>query len=125
MTLLPLFRWGCRRATALIVGFALACAIGAAATARADTPATMPAAAPATTQAATPAVLDKDVDPVPDPSGAAGSTPAAKKGDAPPTGTLLTPNGAMGYPVVTTDSKTGVATPKTAGLTPDETTQTI
>ncbi|HEX4797330.1 MAG TPA: hypothetical protein VH370_26285 [Humisphaera sp.] len=110
MTLVPHFRWGCRRATALIVGIALACAIGAAATARADTPATMPATSePATTQAAAaPAPI------TPDPTGASGAG-----------NSLLTPNAATGWPVGTTDPKTGAVTPKTTGLTPDETTQTI
>jgi len=110
MTLLPLFRWRCRRATALIAGLALACAISAAATVRADTPTTMPATSePATTQAAaTPAPIN------PDPSGATGAG-----------NSLLTPNAYAGWPVGTTDPKTGVVTSKTTGLTPDETTQTI
>jgi len=79
---------------------------------RADTPATAPSTQPATAPAA---VLDKDVDPVTDPSGANGATPAAKKGDPAPTGSLLTPNSYTGWPVNTVDTKTGVATPRPPG----------
>src|SRR5438094_6456904 len=88
--------------------------------ANAQTPSAQPTTAPAA------AVLDKDVDPAPDPSGANGATPAAKKGDPAPTGTLLVPNGATGgWAPGTTDPKTGVFTPKTTGLTDDEKTAVV
>src|SRR5439155_26304630 len=45
----------------------------------------------------------------PDPTGAAGAG-----------NSLLTPNAYNGWPVGTTDPKTGVFTPKATGLTPDE-----
>ena len=95
-------RSGCRTlAMLLVVGAMVAMS---ATWAKADTPAT----APATTQAAAPT-------PTPDPSGATGGATAP----------LLTPNPAMGWPVGPTDPKTGVFTPKTTGLTPDETVQAI
>jgi len=86
------------------------------AAANAQTPATQP-----TTAAAT---LPADQGPIPDPSGANGATPAAKKGDAPPTPSLLTPNPWLpGWAPGTIDDKTKVFTPKTSGLTSDDNVQ--
>jgi Amt family ammonium transporter len=66
---------------------------------RADTPA--PAAAPTTA----PATLTKDQEVAADPSGAAGATSAAKKGDPIPTPSLQSPNTGTGLSTATEDAK--------------------
>src|SRR5213075_3051719 len=56
--------------------------------------------------AVTPAkTLAADQDPVADPAGVSGATPAAKKGDAPPAGSLTVPNPGTGLSTGATDSK--------------------
>src|SRR5437016_3022285 len=112
-----LFRWCCGRPWCTAIVTALFMSIVVSAVVRAQSPATAPSTQPTTAPAA---VLDKDVDPVADPSGANGATPAAKKGDPAPPGSLLVPNPFNGWPVYTTDDKTKATTPKTTGLTDDE-----
>src|SRR5205809_6228003 len=94
-------RW-CSVALAAILGLLLS--LWTVRTARAQAPTTAPAAAPA---AAAPTTAPAEIKP--DPTGAVGAN-----------NSLLTPNAATGWPVGTTDPKTGVFTPKATGLTSDE-----
>jgi Amt family ammonium transporter len=72
----------------------------------ADTPATAPTSEPATQPATQPAAtLAADQPAIPDPAGVSGATPAAKKGDPTPTGSLLTPNTGTGLSTATEDTK--------------------
>src|SRR3954462_10173466 len=75
----------------------IALLMGAAVVAKADTPAAQTAAAPAP--------LTADQEPATDPIGLNGATPAAKKGDAPPAGSLTVPNSFTGLNTGTVDSK--------------------
>ena len=70
----------------------------------ADEPTTQPATQP-TTQPAAAAVLTADQDVVTDPAGVSGATPAAKKGDPTPTGSLVAPNPGTGLATGTVDTK--------------------
>src|SRR5258705_10073781 len=76
----------------------IALMMGGAVVAKAQTP-------PAPTVAAQPATLTQDQDPVTDPAGVTGATPAAKKGDAPPPGSLTVPNSFTGLSTGVADSK--------------------
>lgn len=113
--------WCCLLATVFMLA-------SAARLASADTPTTAPttepvaaATAAVVTPPAPPAALTADQDPAPDPSGANGATAAAKKGDPPPTPSLLAPNNALpGWAPGTTDPKTNAFTAKTSNLTNDE-----
>src|SRR4029077_2273316 len=56
-------------------------------------------------KADTPKTLTVDQDPITDPAGVNGATPAAKKGDAPPAGSMTVPNPTSGLNTGTVDAK--------------------